>query len=271
MGNGTPGPDDTIIDGGMWANHTAGTNLGLPAQHAAGLDDTIGGDNDFGLDGDQGWIGDGDAIAQQAVAGAVVEQCFGRCQLTTIIDAPGIAEIAGGDGAHGTHAQLIDGHGNQIGEVVFIANAIGLDAGQGVAEPLPADDHDAAIGLTDEALGIIAVFGFDNRHHLPGRITDDSAIVVGGGHIKAEQPQGGVVGLLIGDDAGHGIGLEQGGITKQHDYVTVCSGNGRQRLEQGVGSATAFVLGDVMIVGATGRLDGGVGVGSNDDADLPGL
>jgi len=271
MGNGTPCPDDTIIDGGVGANHTAGTNLGLPAQHAAGLDNTIGGDSDFGLDGDQGRIGDGDAIAQQAVAGAVVEQCFGRRQLTTIIDAPGITKIAGGNGAHGTYAQLIDGHGNQIGEVVFIANAIGLDAGQGVAEPLPADDHDATIGFTDEALGIIAVFGFDNRHYLSAGVTDDSAIVVGGGHVKAEQPEGGMVGLFVGDDAGHGIGLEQGGITKQHDYVTVCSGNRRQRLEQGVGSATTFVLGDVVVVGATGRLDGSVGVGCDNDADLPGL
>jgi hypothetical protein len=80
-----------------------------------------------------------------------------------------------------------------------------------------------------------------------------------------------VVGLFVGDDAGHGIGLEQGGITKQHDYITVGSGNCRQRLEQGVGSATTFVLGDVVIVGTTGRLDGGVGVGGNDDANLPGL
>jgi hypothetical protein len=94
---------------------------------------------------------------------------------------------------------------------------------------------------------------------------------VGGGHIKAEQPEGGVVGLFVGDDAGHGIGLEQGGITKQHDYITVGSGNCRQRLEQGVGSATAFVLGDVVVVGATGRLDGGVGMRGNDDADLAGL
>ena len=42
-------------------------------------------------------------------------------------------------------------------------------------------------------------------------------------------------------------------------------------MEQGVGSATTFVLGDVVIVGATGRLDGGVGVGGNDDANLAGL
>jgi hypothetical protein len=80
-----------------------------------------------------------------------------------------------------------------------------------------------------------------------------------------------VVGEFVGDDTGDGIGLEQGGITKQHDNIAVGCGNRRQRLEQGVGSATAFVLGYVVVVGATGRLDSRVGMGRNNHADLTSL
>ena len=80
-----------------------------------------------------------------------------------------------------------------------------------------------------------------------------------------------MVGLFVGDDPGDGIGLEQRGITKQYDHITVGSGNCRQGLEQGVGSATAFVLGDVVVMGTTGRVDGGVGMGGNNHADLTSL